>query len=329
LLGPLAWDHFPERNLEVIHGFPAIPFTPFVAACLVKLDRQLPYMSHLRQYLVEHPALTWLVGFPLVPSRCYSCGFDVEASLTSARHFTRMLGRVPNDSLQWLLDKTVHRLQAELTQPFDQPDVSYFFPLMADRERRLSFRPKFGAFDAAFEAICIYEHFHREGQDRTAGFVAVPFSQRGGHHKMFSADGLPLCQAGLPIPLKYTFASRTGFFPHQCNCYACPLPISDLPADACPVNHKRWSKGSCTTTRAASIGARIRYQIDRDSNLFKEIYKQRTATEGINSQSVFLMVLLPGSFLSPVNGTVDPSYWIYRIPSRQSVVLRSSPVGLP
>ena len=400
LLGPLAWDHFPERNLEVIHGFPAVPFTPFVAACLVKLDRQLPYMSHLRQYLVEHPALTWLLGFPLVPSRCYSWGFDVEASLPSARHFTRMLRRVPNDSLQWLLDKTVHRLQAELssemsdfgqaisldtkhiiawvkennpkdyvkdrydktkqptgdpdcrlgckrrrnqrasskeppptppdnpvpantvsvgeyywgygsgvvatkvpgwgefvlaelTQPFDQPDVSYFFPLMADTERRLSFRPRFGAFDAAFDAFYVYEHFHREGQDWSAGLAAVPFSQRGGHQKTFSADGLPLCEAGLPMPLKYTFTSRTGLFPHQCNRYACPLSISDPPADTCPVNHKRWSKGGCTTTMAASIGARIRYQLDRDSKLFKKVYKQRTATERINSQAVELGIERP------------------------------------
>jgi hypothetical protein len=400
LLEPLAWDHFPERNLEVIHGFPPVPFAPFVAACLVKLDRQLPYMSHLRQYLVEHPALTWLLGFSLVPSRRYSWGFDVEASLPSARHFTRLLRRVPNDSLQWLLDKTVRLIQAELTsevpdfgeaisldtkhiiawvrennpkdyvkdrydkskqpagdpdcrlgckrrrnqrasskeppptppdnpvpantisvgeyywgygsgvvatkvpgwgefvlaeltQPFDRSDVSYFFPLMADTERRLGFRPRFGAFDAAFDAFYVYEHFHREDQDWTAGLAAVPFSQRGGHQKTFSADGLPLCKAGLPMPLKYTFTSRTGLFPHECNRYVCPLIALEPPADACPVNHKRWPKGGCTTTMAASIGARIRYQLDRDSDLFKELYKQRTATERINSQAVELGIERP------------------------------------
>jgi hypothetical protein len=41
---------------------------------------------------------------------------------------------------------------AELTLPFDQPDVAYFYPLMAQVERRLGFRPKFAAFDAAFDA---------------------------------------------------------------------------------------------------------------------------------------------------------------------------------
>jgi len=38
---------------------------------------------------------------------------------------------------------------AELTKPFDCSDVSYFFPLMADTERRLGFCPPFGALDAA------------------------------------------------------------------------------------------------------------------------------------------------------------------------------------
>ena len=43
---------------------------------------------------------------------------------------------------------------AELTQPFNRGDTTYFFPLMADVERRLGFRPPFGALDAAFDALC-------------------------------------------------------------------------------------------------------------------------------------------------------------------------------
>ncbi|MBK8051523.1 MAG: hypothetical protein IPK16_33220 [Anaerolineales bacterium] len=45
---------------------------------------------------------------------------------------------------------------AELTQTFDQSDVSYFAPLMAQVERRLGRRPRFGAGDAAFDAHYIY-----------------------------------------------------------------------------------------------------------------------------------------------------------------------------
>jgi hypothetical protein len=38
---------------------------------------------------------------------------------------------------------------AERTQPFDEPDVSYFFALMQQVEQRLGHKPRFGALDAA------------------------------------------------------------------------------------------------------------------------------------------------------------------------------------
>jgi hypothetical protein len=388
LLGPLAWHRFPERDLETQWGIPTVPYAPFVAACLVKLDQQLRYMSNLRQYLVQHPALFWLLGFPLVPSRRYPWGFDADASLPSQRHLTRLLRRIPNATLQVLLDDTVHLIQAELetevhnfgqaialdtkhilawvkennpkdyldgqrydknqqpngdpdcrlgckrrrnqrasskeppptpadnprsptgipvaefywgyasgvvatkvpgwgefvlaelTQPFDRSDVSYFHPLMEDTERRLGTRPMYGAFDAAFDAFYVYEYFHHAG-----GFAAVPFSQRGGHTKSFDADGRPLCQAGLSMPLRHTFRSRTTLVHHQRGRHVCPLLWPEDTGDVCPIQHKQWDKGGCTTTLPTSIGARIRYQLDRDSDAYKQIYKQRTAIERINSQA--------------------------------------------
>jgi hypothetical protein len=44
---------------------------------------------------------------------------------------------------------------------------------------------------------------------------------------------------------------------------------------------------------ATSVGARIRYQLDRDSETYKQVYKQRTATERINSQAVMLGIERP------------------------------------
>jgi len=67
LLGPLAWDDFPERDLQRHWGKPPVPYAPFAAACLVKLDQHLPHMSSLRQFLLDHPALTWVLGFPVMP----------------------------------------------------------------------------------------------------------------------------------------------------------------------------------------------------------------------------------------------------------------------
>jgi hypothetical protein len=99
LLGPLDWAHFPERNLQRNWGQVAVPYAAFAAACLVKLNERLASMADLRQYLVEHPSLIWLCGFPLQASPHALCGFDAEASLPAHRHLTRMLHKIPNAAL--------------------------------------------------------------------------------------------------------------------------------------------------------------------------------------------------------------------------------------
>lgn len=40
-------------------------------------------------------------------------------------------------------------------------------------------------------------------------------------------------------------------------------------------------------------GARLRYTLDRESQLYKDIYKQRTAVERINAQAVALGIERP------------------------------------
>ena len=47
------------------------------------------------------------------------------------------------------------------------------------------------------------------------------------------------------------------------------------------------------TTLATAQGARIRHQLDRDSELYQTIYKQRTATERVNSMAVALGIERP------------------------------------
>jgi hypothetical protein len=398
LLGPLDWSRFPERpDLRFWPDCRPLPYATLAAAYLVKLDQHLPYVADLRDYLVEHPALVWVLGFPVVTSHAYPWGFDVEASLPTHRHLSRMLRLIPNAPLQFLLDETVRLLQAELgkaapdfgdcisldtkhiiawvkennpkayvkdrydktrqptgdpdcrlgckrrtnqrrirsatsnemptadstpanttdvgefywgygsgivvtqvpdwgefvlaelTQPFDQPDVSYFKPLMAQTERRLGHAPRFGAFDAAFDAFYVYEYFAD-----AHGFAAVPLVERGGHAKRaFSEDGRPLCAANLPMFLRYTFRSRKSMVEHECGRYACPLRFPDKAGETCPIRHKNWRKGGCTTTMATSPGARIRYQLDRESEAYHSVYKQRTASERISSQAVDLGIERP------------------------------------
>jgi hypothetical protein len=184
---------------------------------------------------------------------------------------------------------------AELTQPFDQSDVTYFFPLMRQAEQRLGFRPRFGTFDAAFDAWYVYDYFYRP--DDPQAFAAVPFSEKGGYKakgRQFSPDGLPLCAAGHPMPLKLTYTDRTTcIVEHQRGKYVCPLCFPEHSAEACPVNHKQWPKGGCTVMMPISIGARLRYTLDRDGEAYKDIYRQRTAVERINGQAVALGIERP------------------------------------
>lgn len=164
---------------------------------------------------------------------------------------------------------------AEWTQTFDKSDPSFFFPLMAQVERRLGKRPQYGTADAAFDAFYIHQYFHEAG-----GFAAVPLTRRG-TVRFFSPSGQLLCEAGLPMFLKGTFMNRTSLIAHPRQRWWCPLLYPDKTAVSCPIAHAKWPKGGCKSTIAESIGARLRYQIDRESDEYKEIYKQRTAVERI------------------------------------------------
>jgi len=185
---------------------------------------------------------------------------------------------------------------AELTQPFDHGDLTYFFPLMHDTEQRLGHQPHFGTFDAAFDAWYVYAYFSAENGN-SDGFAAVPFSEKGGYKangRHFAPDGLPLCAASLPMPLKCAFTDHAScLIAHQRGLYVCPISFDSSHQGVCPINHKNWAKGGCTAMMPTSIGARLRYQIDRDSDVYKDLYRQRTACERINSQAVALGIERP------------------------------------
>ena len=388
LLGMMDWSHFPDRpDQRFSPAEPPMPYAPLVAAYLVKIDQHITYVADLWQYLIENPALIWVLGFLLSLSRTYPWGFDARASLPTHRHLSRLLRTMPNDSLQFLLADTIGSIQrelppeprfgecisldtkhiiawvkennpktyieqgrydktrqpagdpdcrlgckrkhnqrkkkdaveslpadspfekvgeyywgygsgvvatkvadwgefvlAELTQPFDHSDVSYFKPLMACVEQRLGFRPRFGAFDAAFDAFYVYEYFANADPP---GFAAVPFVERGRKaNRQFDPQGLPLCEAGLAMTPHYTYWCKTALIPHERGRFVCPLIPPTNTGQVCPIQHTSWAKGGCITTIATSPGSRLRYQVDRQSDAYKAVYKQRTATERVNSQAV-------------------------------------------
>jgi hypothetical protein len=407
LLGPLDWAHFPERPTDRLWpGKAPAPRAPYVAAYLVKLNEGFPSIGKLRAYLVEHPALLWLLGFPRRLDPAAPHGFDVQRSLPSRRRLGRgalwALRELDNASAQFLLTGSVHLIRqelpadynfgdvisldtkhippywvqennpkayvserydktkhpkgdpdcklgckkrhnkgegnggepaaptatpstqpipasqatvgefywgyasgvvttkvpewgeivlAELTQTFDQGDATYFFPLMEQVERRLGHKPRYGALDKAYDAFYVYEYFHEAG-----GFAAVPLVLKGrADVRSFSPEGLPLCAAGLAMPLKFTFTDRTTTpVTHQRSKCVCPLVFPAQAADAqCPIGHEQWPKGGCTAMMPTCAGARLRYQLDRESPEYKAIYQQRTADERSNSQAKELGIERP------------------------------------
>lgn len=179
---------------------------------------------------------------------------------------------------------------AELTQTFDFGDSTYFLPLMAQVEQRLGARPRFGTADAAFDAWYVYDYFHNLEYD---GFAAVPLRQMKHGHRLFDPAGLPLCAAGLAMPCQSTFTNRTSLVQHQRGRFTCPLLHPEPTGDTCPIDHPQWPDGGCTLVMPTAPGARIRYQLDRESDHYKAVYQQRTAVERIFSQAVALGIERP------------------------------------
>ena len=95
------------------------------------------------------------------------------------------------------------------------------------------------------------------------------------------------------MPLKGKFTCNSTHVQHQRGRYACPLLFPKKSAEACPVDDAHWDKGGCLVTMPTSIGARLRYTLDRNSEIYKNAYRQRTAVERINSQAFALGIERP------------------------------------
>ncbi len=115
LLLPLAWQNFPERGLKARGQHThTLPYVSFVAAYLIKLQEGFRSTDQLCQYLADHPALSWLLGFAVAQQRFIPGACQFQTCLPRTRHFNRLLRTLPNTALQHLLDGLVQQLQAAL-----------------------------------------------------------------------------------------------------------------------------------------------------------------------------------------------------------------------
>jgi hypothetical protein len=405
LLGCLPWSTFPERPPLRPAGSPwpgprPDPRAPCVAAFLVKLHEGKRYMADLREYLTDHPALVYYLGFPRIPDPTAEDGFEPKVSVPDRRQLSRILRTLPNDALQFLLTASVDLLRASLpeheqatfgdtiagdtqailawvkennpkqyikqgrldkncqpggdpdcklgvksrhntppadedeqlptpttdakaakslqvgvdilwgyasgvvatrlpdkteivlaerTRPFNESDISHFFPLMEQTERRLGRRPKTGIWDAAFDAHYVYDYYHEAG-----GQAIVPLvGGRPGSQRQFAADGAPLCAAGLGMVRLFVYQHRSALIPHEREKCGCPLLHPVASGQLCPIAEPHFGKGGCTTTLGSSPGVRLRHQLDRQSEEYKRLFRLRTMVERINGQAEDLLIIRP------------------------------------
>lgn len=115
LFAALDWTAVPERSVQRRWPGPhPHPRTAYVKALLVKLCEQKAYVTDLRRYLVEHPALVLELGFRPVLAPGEPWGFDVEQTVPCDRWLRHQQQHLDHGLLRALLAATVAALQAEI-----------------------------------------------------------------------------------------------------------------------------------------------------------------------------------------------------------------------
>lgn len=172
---------------------------------------------------------------------------------------------------------------AEVTRPFHRQDVTWYRPVYLQAVANLGRPPTNVAADAAFDAWHVYETCAARG-----GLAAVAPNRRGPAPAR-DPDGRPRCDRGLAMAPGREFVHEDGY---RARAYGCPL-LRPLPTGAtCP--DPRFAAGrGCSKRINLEAGGRMRAEIDRSSDAYRAVYRQRTSAERINSQAKALGIERP------------------------------------
>jgi len=111
----LEWSQVTERDAE--RRWPGRlphPRVAYVKALLVKLCEQKAYITDLRRFLVDHPALVLELGFHPKVTPTEPAGFDPERTVPCARWLRHQQQHLEHGLLRALLAGTVRTLQTEI-----------------------------------------------------------------------------------------------------------------------------------------------------------------------------------------------------------------------
>jgi Transposase DDE domain len=171
---------------------------------------------------------------------------------------------------------------ADLTQPFNCQDVTYFAAVHPQAVAALGRHPTNLAADAAFDAWHVYQGYAERG-----GLAAIPRNDRGASPPRDPA-GHPLCARARSMVPTSQFRHEDGF---QAQRYRCPLLRPQPTGTTC--DHAQFAKGGCTKYTNLEPGGRMRANLDRRSERYRSLYRQRSSAERINSQAKALGIERP------------------------------------
>jgi hypothetical protein len=164
---------------------------------------------------------------------------------------------------------------AEYTLPFNENDISYFFPLYIQTVAHLGHYPLNITADAAFDAWYVYQTcVYRNGM------AAIALNLHGHPESRRTAEGIPLCARGLPMASSFQFSHTRGYTSQR---FLCPLLHPHTTAQSC--THEQFKKGGCVKDLNWERAGQMRVTLKRDGPQYKVIYCQRTSAERINSQA--------------------------------------------
>lgn len=172
---------------------------------------------------------------------------------------------------------------AEVTQPFNENDITYFRPLHARTVAALGKVPLNLTADAAFDAWYVYEAAAIQG-----GIAAIPLNLRGQAAPNRDEAGIPRCAQDRSMVPRGCFMHEDGYPAQR---FGCPLLHPRSPDQSC--DDPRFAKEGCTRIVNLSAGGQMRVNLDRDSPAYTAIYHQRTSAERINSQAKALGIERP------------------------------------
>ena len=149
---------------------------------------------------------------------------------------------------------------AEYTQTFECNDVTYALPLLQAAKANLGFAPPNLTADAAFDAWYVYEWSVEHG-----GIAAIALNLRGKALTLLGDHNYPLCACN-----GQEMTPGTSWIEHDDG-----------------HREQRFRCQTCGVFRKMIVekGHLMRLRLNRSTDPYRSLYKQRTDTERINSQS--------------------------------------------